>query len=275
MAFMRSTMTWKPLLWTLLITNMQLPFFYSFKSEWLKTRHSLSSWLTICGAFFIPLIVLFQRFYYAADSAAVNASPRVWQQLYTDNWEYMAVLLLPMGVILVSSLITQLEVKNNAWKLVHSTPQKLHVIFSAKLAVILVMLLQFFVLFNIGIYLTGIVPALFNRHIPFPRAAFPVTAYLRGSGQFFIACLPIVALQYLLSLQFRNFLVPVGAGLGLLTASLIAVKWKYGYIIPYIYGTLKFIGKQPAAALYTLPLSYFCGFTIASWLLYYYKKQKD
>ncbi|SEN38043.1 hypothetical protein SAMN04488505_1109 [Chitinophaga rupis] len=253
---------------------MQLSFFYSFKSEWLKTRHSLASWLTISGAFFIPAIVLFQRLVYAADSAAVNASPQVWEHLYKDNWQYMAVLLLPMGVILVSSLITQLEVKNNAWKLVHSTPQKLHTIFSAKLAVILVMLLQFFLLFNIGIYLTGVVPALFNRQIPFPRTAFPVAAYLRGSGHFLIACLPIVALQYLLSLQFRNFLVPVGVGLALLTASIIAAKWKYGYIIPYIYGTLKFIGKQPAAALYTLPLSYFCGFTIASWLLYYYKKQK-
>lgn len=254
---------------------MLLPFFYSFKSEWLKTRHSLASWLTISGAFFIPAIVLFQRFNYANDSAAVNASAQVWQHLYTDNWKYMAVLLLPMGVILVSSLITQLEVKNNAWKLVHATPQKLHTIFSAKLMVILVMLLQFFLLFNIGIYLTGVLPAIFNRHIPFPGASFPFTAYLRGNGIFFIDCLPIVALQYLMSLQFKNFLVPVGIGLALLTASLIAAKWEYGYIIPYIYGTLNFIGKRPAIALYTLPLGYFGGFTIVSWLLYYYKKQKD
>jgi hypothetical protein len=175
----------------------------------------------------------------------------------------------------VSSLITQLEVKNNTWKLVHTTPQKLYIIFTAKLGVIVVMLLQFFVLFNIGICLTGLIPAVFNRHIPFPGAAFPFTAYLQGNSRFFIDCLPIIALQYLLSLQFKNFLVPVGAGLGLLVASLIALKWEYGYIIPYIYEALNFVGKKPAVALYALPLGYFGIFTIISWLLYYYKKQKD
>ena len=34
----------------------------------------------------------------------------------------MGTLLLPMGVILVTSLVAQVEVRNNAWKQVHSAP---------------------------------------------------------------------------------------------------------------------------------------------------------
>jgi len=250
-------------------------FFYSFKSEWLKTRNSLAAWLTVTGAFLIPAIVVFQRLYYAADAATQNAAPDVWLQLYNSSWRYMAALLLPMGVILVSSLLTQLEVKNNAWKLVHTTPQRLITIFSAKLLVIVCMLLQFFLLFNTGIYLTGVLPALLNRHIPFPRAAFPLTAYLRGNSLLFIDCLPILALQYLLSLQFRNFLVPVGIGLCLLTASIIAIRWQYSYIIPYIYCLLNFAWKKTAINHHLWALGYFGAIMLLSWLLYYYKKQKD
>ena len=39
--------------------------------------------------------------------------------------------------------------------------------------------------------------------------------FLKEDALYFIDCLPIVALQYLISLRFKNFLVPVGAGAAL------------------------------------------------------------
>lgn len=254
-----------------------ISFLNSFQSEWLKKRHSASSWLTVIGGIFIPVIMLISRLADYGSLSSVNATAHVWEFLYTRSWQFMGLFLLPMGVIMATSLVTQLEFKNNTWKQLHTTPQRLTVIFFAKLAVILAMMLQFFVLFNIGIYLTGAIPALF-RGVPYPAEAFPFLYYLKGNAWFFVDCLPIIAMQYLISLQFKNFLVPVGAGLGLYVGSVMALFWKYGYIIPYCYGALDFARGNTkidkTVNFHAWALGYFVLLTIIGYILYLSKKEK-
>jgi hypothetical protein len=191
----------------------------------------------------------------------------------------MGLFLLPMGVILATSLVTQLEFKNNTWKQLHVSPQPLSRIFWMKLAVIMVMLLQFFILFNIGIYLAGIIPGLFISGVHYPAQPFPLQAFLKGNSYFFLDCLPIVALQYLVSLQFRNFLVPLGLGIGLYVASMMATIWKYGYIVPYAYCALNFTRNKTGTGAYKdfhwWALAYFGLFTILGYILYITKKDKS
>lgn len=257
---------------------MNNTFILSFQSEWLKKKKSAASWLTWVGGFFVPVILLFARFTNFGEIAEANQSDQLWQLLYGKAWQFMGFFLLPMGVILATSLITQLEFRNNTWKQLHTTPQGLTTIYIAKLLVILLMLLQFFILFNVGVYLEGVVPALFFSSIPFPKQAFPWQLALEQSGKFMLACLPIVALQYLLGLQFKNFLVPLGAGLGLLIASLIAISWQYGYIVPYSYCAYIFLGLRTGVNknpdLYYWILGYTVLLLIAGYLLYIFRKEK-
>ncbi|TND09259.1 MAG: hypothetical protein FD123_1662 [Bacteroidetes bacterium] len=257
---------------------MQLTFVHGFQSEWLKKKRSAASWLVIIGGFFIPLLILAARIIEPDNLYAENTSPHVWEKLFHQCWQFMALFLLPMGVILATSLVTQLEFRNNTWKQLHAAPQGYTVVFFSKLAVILVMMLQFFVLFNIGIYLAGMLPAVFFAGVPFPPEPFPLAYYLEGNLDYFTCCLPIIGLQYLLSMQFRNFLIPLGAGIGLLVAGLIGVSWKYGYTIPYSYCALSFIGKStgnpPAANIHLFAAGYFVLFTIAGYFIYITKKEK-
>ncbi len=220
---------------------MSVPFLLSFQSEWLKQRHSAANWIIIGGSLLIPMLLLGVRLYHAADLPAVYAAPRFWEQLYNQSWQIMGAMLMPLGVIVVTSLVTQLEFRNNTWKQVYTTPQKLTTIYFAKLAVILVMVLQCFVIFNIGFYLTGLIPALLVKGVSYPAEPLPYLRLLMGNGKFFVACLPIVALQYLLSLQCRNVLVPIGVGIGLHITCMLALRWEYGFILPYIYGSLNFM----------------------------------
>jgi len=251
-------------------------FVHSFQSEWLKKRRSAAVWLVLIGGFLIPVIMLIVRFTNFDRLAVVNGSDKVWDSLYHGSWRSMGLFLLPMGVILATSLVTQLEFRNNAWKQLHTTPQSLSTIFFAKLAVILVMLMQFFILFNVGIYLVGVIPSFFNG-VPYPKQSYTPTLLLKQNYGFIIACLPIVALQYLLSLQFKNFLLPIGAGLGLLVASLIAVNWKHGYSIPYTYCSYNFLGAKvvPGGAnIMAWSLGYFVVFTGLAYFLYIKKGEK-
>ncbi|SDE64251.1 hypothetical protein SAMN05216464_10871 [Mucilaginibacter pineti] len=254
-----------------------IQFVQSFESEWLKRKRSLASWLVICGAFFTPLVITVAKIVRHGALAASSRLPNYWEALWKSSWESMAIFLLPLGAILASSLITQLEFKNNTWKLLHTTPQRYGVIFLAKLSVILVMMLQFLILFNIGIYLSGVLPGLLFG-VSYPAEPIPVTYFMTENGRYFLACLPIIALQYLISLQFKNFLVPVGIGLVLWILSVAVLSWPYGHWIPYTYCSFNYLKDGPkfthAFPLITFALGYFLLFTVTAYILYLQRKEK-
>jgi lantibiotic transport system permease protein len=257
---------------------MLTSFIHSFQSEWLKTRRSSAAWLIIIGSIFIPLIILIANIVNFDDLYGDYNSGKFWERTLQNAWQFMAVFLLPMGVIIATSLITQLEFKNNTWKQVHTTPQHFTNVFLSKLLVITVLMVSFFLLFNIAIIIVGNIPSIIFRGIPFPKEDFPFLLFVKTSIKYFIACLPILALQYLLSLQFKNVLIPISSGLALYVVSMIAINWKHGNTVPYTYSAYVFIGKSnlanPDTNIYYWAIAYFLVFTLASYFLYLAKKEK-
>lgn len=246
-------------------------FIYSVQSEWIKTKRSSASWLCIIGGFFIP-VIYFIKFCY--DGNSINSyKVDIWKMLFNQMWQNMATFLLPMGVILASSLITQLEYKNNTWKQVHASPQSFTTIFFSKFTVIGLMTLKFFLFFNIGILVAGILPSLLFDH-KLPIQGIPITYFLRANLNYFITCLPILAIQYLISLKFNNFLIAVGIGLLGLIGSLIAMPWKYVYLIPYSYSPMTVFPGKKDFPIYTYAFVYFAIIMIISYILYVSKKEK-
>lgn len=254
-------------------------FIHSFQSEWLKKQHTASSWMIIICAFFMPLFVLTIRLI-APEAAALEVNNKhFWGMMHYRNWVAMGMFLLPLTLILVTSLITAIELKNNAWKQIHTTPQTYSNIFFSKLAVILTMVLQLILLLNIGIFLSAIIPSVVFKTVSFPVEQFPFMKYLKSSFYFFIDCLPVLALQYLLSLRFRNFLASIGIGFALLVFSLLSLNWKYGYIVPYIYLPLNFEENQnyidQTVNRHWCAFIYFIIITIINYSFYIFKKEKS
>jgi len=193
----------------------------------------------------------------------------------------MALFLLPLGVILTTSLITQIEYKNNTWKQLHTLPLSGANIFFSKLVVIVVMMLGFFVLFNVGIYLSAVIPWLVIGGVPYPHAPIPYQYFIEQNLYYMLNCLPVIALQYLISLQFKNFLVPVGTGFIFWIGALAALSWKYGYIIPYTYCMFTYLKSgvvnravMPTVNIHLLAVIYFVLFTIIGYVLFISKKEK-
>ena len=250
----------------------------SIQSEWIKKKHSSASWLTVAGALFIPAIVLFRRFLDPEKLAQSNSSEKIWNMLYNQCWNYMSIFLLPIGIILTASLLAQIEFRNNSWKQVHTTPQPFTVLFCAKFFIAITMLIQFFLLFNVGIVLSGVIPALLFADVPFPQQSFPFQGFLTGNAKFFLYSLPILSLQYLLSIHIRNFMVPIGIGFALVIASLIAVSWKYGYFLPYTYCSKQFLIHDnridPDVNITAWSVGYFLLFTTLNYILYINQKSR-
>jgi hypothetical protein len=258
-----------------------MTFVRSFQSEWLKRRRSLASWLVIVGAFFTPSIILASRIKNHAALAALYVREDFWRRLWGQSWESMEVFLLPIGIILATGLLAQIEYRNNTWKQLHTTPQGFTTVYLSKLLVVLLMLVEVFALFNVGVYLSAVIPSALFGGVPYPAAPIPFADLWGANVNFFVDCLPIVALQYLLSLQFRNFLVPVGAGFAVWFLGVGMLSWEYSYLLPYNHGAINFLtatghlaGRRLPARVEFLALVYSAAFAFAGWVLYVTKKEK-
>src|ERR1700712_3562030 len=129
---------------------MEAAFLHSFQSEWLKTKRSLAFWMVVIGGFFTPAIIIIARLVNYHKLPEIYAAENFWNMLWKNSWESMAIFFLPLGAILSTSLIAQIEYKNNTWKQLHTMPLSYTTIFFSKMAVILCLMLIFFGLFNVG-----------------------------------------------------------------------------------------------------------------------------
>jgi hypothetical protein len=254
---------------------MFVTFLGSLRSEWLKQRRSLASWLVLGGGLFIPGLITAVRLLRPAGLPELYRAPGFWERLWTQSWESMAVFILPLVVMLAASLIVQLEYRNNTWKQVHATPQPLATIFLAKLTMVLKLIVQLLFWFNAGMYFAGIIPALVFRAVDLPASPIPFGHFLRRDLDFFVDVLPIVGLQYLLALRFRSFMAPLGAGFALWILALGGLPWEYNYVLPYSYLAIDYTTTVQSRVSHALPASpqvfagaWFVVFTVAAYVVY-------
>lgn len=211
----------------------------SIRAEIIKTKRSASFWFSILGAAVIPIIFLLV---YTIEP--VQSYSNSWDKHFLQGWQVFNAFLLPMFIILICSLIPQIEYKNNAWKQVFASPQSIGTIFFSKFLTILIMVLFLFLAFNILLILSAIIPNFFFSKFTFLSKPIDWAQVFRLNVKTFISLLAIISFQYWLSLRFRNFIVPIGIGLGLLVTALILyqLQWKHIYKVPYAFPVLTMEG---------------------------------
>lgn len=246
-------------------------FFHVLHSEWLKRRRSFASAMVLGGSMFTPVVVIVVRLVQHRALPKLYAMDAFWPQLWRSCWESMAVFFLPLGAILATSLITQIEFKSNAWKQVHTLPVSAASIFLAKLVVILIMLVQFLLLFNAGIYAAAMVPYWLVPGVPHPKGSFLALPLWRENAIYFLDTLPIVAAQYLMSLRMHNFLIPIGIGFMAWVGALAAVSSKVAGWWPYSYTILHHLR---GGEMRWLSLAFFLLLTTVSYILFATRSEK-
>lgn len=223
-----------------------MSFSISLQSEVLKTKRSASFWLSILAASIMP-VIFFLAFYFnpAESSKGLNNDP--WGTYFSWGWMVLNAFIFPMFVILICTLIPQIEYKNNTWKQVFASPQSLGNIYFSKFLTIHLMIFFFFLCFIALMFISAILTTLLNSNFPFFDK--PVNWQMLGKLvlKTYISILGISAIQYCLSLRLRNFIAPVGIGLALLVGSLVAREagWSHIYKVPFAHPilTLQSLGK--------------------------------
>jgi lantibiotic transport system permease protein len=257
-----------------------MSFAASYRAELLKTKRTFSFWLSLLGAGFIPALLL-AGYLTKPDATARQLKAEPWNVHFFWGFQAMGFFLLPMFVVLLCALVPQIEFKNNTWKQVFASPQSYGQVYFSKLVAIHTMLLFFFACFNVFMLGTGLIASLVHTQLPFSDRGFDLKRLLELNLKMYISTLGVAALQYWLSLRFKNFVLPVGIGLALLIMALIASRfqWEHIYKVPFAHPGLTLQWMKEPAQYWLQPHEWnaivcFVLFTAVGFLDVKYRKEK-
>jgi hypothetical protein len=253
-------------------------FITSVRAESIKVKRSSAFWLSFLGAGFIPFTFLL-IYYFRAKDFIPRLGNDPWRNHILHGWQGLSAFLLPMFIILTCSLVTQIEFKNNTWKQVYASPQTIADIFFSKLIIIHCMILFCFLLFNIFLLGSGVLANLLNNKYSFFSNPVDWEMLLRTNFKSYIGVLGISAIQYWLSLRFKNFIASIGIGLALLITTLLIMDWEQIYKVPYAFPLLTFdaIFKKRHLLIENHEwnsMAYFIAFTFLTFVDTKYRKER-
>ena len=244
----------------------------SIKNEFLKLKRTAAFWLIIVSAFFIPVIFFFV---YLVKTEAMIPKEGInpWEDYMGQQITTIIPFLLPMFIILITSLIIQVEHKSNAIKHIFTLPIPKWSIYFGKLIVVIVSIVFSFALFY-GIMLSfGYLVGAIKPELKLTEFSPLYTLSIKMIFRALIAILAMVGLQFWLSFRIKNFIIPLGIGMVLMITGLVLYKGEESIYYPYAYNMLSLFPRgEKMANLSWFPtvsfwsLGYFLLFTILGYI---------
>ena len=213
----------------------------SLSSETLKLKRTISLYLCVFASALGPFLSFVE---YLGFDPAKTQHGLVWNEHFMRGREPLCIGLLPLYVILICTLLIQIEYRDKTWKQVLSSPQKKINLFLAKFITLQLMVVAFIVGYNFFLIITGIAaeivhPWLYDGKIDFYKI-------LSANAQVYLLILGVSAIQFWLSLRFNNFIAPLAIGFGLwFHAPMMVFEFKTTFVeqFPYAFTMLSVMPK--------------------------------
>ena len=211
----------------------------SLRSEILKTKRTASFYFTLVGAAVIPFIFLLN----VLSDGISETRKDPFNSIFKLGSQMNGLVIFPMFVILICTLLPQIEYRNNTWKQVLASPQTKANVFIAKFLNIHILILLFLLAYHLFMLLVVVVahfvlPELDILHQPLNGKTLLLTA-----ANSYITLLAIGTIQFWIGLRFKNFIVPVAIGLVLWFAGTImmfGLHSSYAKYFPYSFQAFTF-----------------------------------
>jgi lantibiotic transport system permease protein len=207
----------------------------SFRSEILKTKLTASWYLTLLAAAIIPTIILID---FNADGFLPENLKDPWNIMFVEGAKGIGAMIFPMYVILVCTLLPQIEFRNNTWKQVFASPQKLLHVYFAKFMNVQILIIIFLIAFNVFMTITAVSIHHIDPSVGVGKPEPNLSAILTISLKLYLSILAISALQFWLGLRYKNFIAPVAIGfmcwvIGCIT--MLQMHTSQASLFPYTY----------------------------------------
>ena len=206
----------------------------SLRSELLKTKRTASFYLTLICAAVGPVLYLFNVLLDEGELDGTSKDPL--NALFKILSDMNGVALFPLFIVLICTLLPQIEYRNNTWKQVFALPQTKANAFLAKFLTVHLLMLIFLIATHLFMFLTVVAINFIKPNLDLFRHPFDAGIVIMNAVKSYLLMLAVCALQFWLGLRFRNFIVPVGIGLALwLIGTIKGVQYKSSLVnyFPY------------------------------------------
>ena len=195
----------------------------SLRSELLKTRRTASFYLTLIGAAVGPVIFLLNVLLDEDELDGTSKDPL--NALFKILSEMNGVALFPFFIILICTLLPQIEYRNNTWKQVFTSPQTKANVFLAKFMNVHLLMLIFLIATHLFMFLTIVAINFIKPDLDLFKYPFNESIVIVNAANAYLIMLAVCAIQFWIGLRFRNFIAPIGIGFALwLLGTIMAMK---------------------------------------------------
>lgn len=227
----------------------------SIRSELLKVKRTAALYFSGIVAALIPFGFLLE-YMEVENLKSLMTDP--WNRFYGEGIMGFCFAILPLYIILVCTLLPQVEYRNNTWKQVQSSPQPLASLFFSKYFTVQLMVLAFFVLYNVLMALSLLSIAFVNPHLPLFSHSLNWGRWLTTNAAVYGSVQAIIVIQFWIGLWSKNFITPVAIGLVLwLVGNMLVfeVHWSNADLFPYSHPSLMVLDKHEAKIPFVLGCS--------------------
>ena len=197
----------------------------AFRAELLKLKHSKILNIVM----FVPLFFVILGFsnFLRYRELFTEKGQNVWQQIYTQSSMFYGLFLIALFITIIMAILVRIENSEDNFKRILTLPVKRSDIYIAKLTVGCGIVFLNLVIFMILTIVAGVIKAPSSVSMPMNLIYSPMLC--------FIASLPVIAIQYYLSMKFSNIAIPLGVGVVFSLPSILINNTKYWILFPWTY----------------------------------------
>jgi hypothetical protein len=209
------------------------------KAEILKGRRSFATWLSLIGT--LANVLLFSLFYlYGPVQGTPIQFENPWREFILLFYNGIAFMMLPLYVIILTSLINFQEHRTDSWSNMLTLPVSRWQLYWSKQLYTLLHFACAHLLFILGMLLSGGLIGILAPEKELLTAGPPLDLIAWLGFQTVLAILGLLAFHHWLSWRFRHFIVPLTIGiLGFVLSALLSPMWEgspfFWYSIPLFY----------------------------------------
>ncbi|MEL7121489.1 MAG: ABC transporter permease [Bacteroidota bacterium] len=201
------------------------------RSEYKKTKNIWGFSISLAGPIVVTLIVAFGTAFNAHKIEGEDAARWFTHGRYIFQFFFF---LYPLYVALMAFLLTNIEHKNRGFKQLFTYPAPKSYFYGSKVVVLLSWILSSLITAFIMLVLTGKVLA-----VLFPHTGYTLEVPYQLFGMFMLRLglilLSIIAIHFVLSIYWDNFIVSVGSASFLVVTGMVITNWEYSFLVPYCY----------------------------------------
>lgn len=197
----------------------------AFRAELLKLKHSKILNIVM----FVPLFFVILGFsnFLRYRELFTEKGQNVWQQIYTQSSMFYGLFLIALFITIIMAILVRIENSEDNFKRILTLPVKRSDIYISKLTVGCGIVFLNLVIFMILTIVAGVITAPSSVSMPMNLIYSPMLC--------FIASLPVIAIQYYLSMKFSNIAIPLGVGVVFSLPSILINNTKYWILFPWTY----------------------------------------